>query len=412
MDLVRSHGVPVPQVYSYSVNGGNSVGAEYIIMEKVSGRTLGDQWYDLSEKERIRVLSDIVAIEAKLFAIDLPASGSVYYERDLPEGVARVPINTEDSPADINPAHVLQAAAEKESKWLRKYGRPRYPVDRVYREFIGYQKSQPQEHLENLERYLQTAPHLVPAEVWLHKPTLRHPDLQPNNIFVSEKFSITGLIDWQHCSVRPLFLCAGIPNYLQNYGDADSENLIEPSLPENLADMNEDDRGFALEQFRRRQLHFYYLAATATMNKSHLHACMYESGLFRRKIFDHAGEPWEGNNIPLKADLVRLAQHWPQLVNPDVSAERRPVCPIAFTEEEIKECLSIAEQQDAADTTLENLRGFIGISTDGWVSNDRYDHAVAQAALMKERVMEYAENDFEREMTEAHWPFDDHDEKE
>ncbi|KAK5113444.1 hypothetical protein LTR85_010872 [Meristemomyces frigidus] len=397
MDLVRLHGVPVPLIHSYSADANNSVGAEYIIMEKVRGKTLRDLWYGLSEKERIRVLSEIVAIEAKLFAMVLPAYGSVYYDRDLPNSVARLPIVTAVSPAgfcmgpnassrywyeersamdlDRGPhttsARLMQAAAEKESQWFRQYGSPRLPLDIVYREFTNYQTSQPEEHLQSLERYLQIAPQLVPTQDWLQMPTLRHPDLQPNNIFVSEDFRVTSLIDWQHGMVRPLFLCAGVPRYFQNYGDEESENLVKPSLPENLAELDEDDRELAVEQFRRRHLHFYYLGATATLNNSHLQACMFESGLFRRKIFDHAGEPWEGNNIPLKADL-----------------------------------------QEAADATLEKLRGFIGISSDGWVSNDRYEHAVQQAALMKKRVTEYAESDFERAMTEAHWPFDDHNEKE
>lgn len=37
----------------------------------------------MSEKERIKVLSAIVDNEAKLFAIDLPASGSVFYDISL-----------------------------------------------------------------------------------------------------------------------------------------------------------------------------------------------------------------------------------------------------------------------------------------------------------------------------------------
>jgi aminoglycoside phosphotransferase (APT) family kinase protein len=49
MNLVRSYGVPVPKVLAYSATSNNAVGAEYIIMEKVNGRDLGDIWYDLSE---------------------------------------------------------------------------------------------------------------------------------------------------------------------------------------------------------------------------------------------------------------------------------------------------------------------------------------------------------------------------
>jgi len=40
------------------------------------------------------------------------------------------------------------------------------------------------------------SPQLVPKEEWLHRPTLRHPDLNPNNIFVPENHEITGIVDW------------------------------------------------------------------------------------------------------------------------------------------------------------------------------------------------------------------------
>ena len=43
LDLVRSYGVAVPQVYGYDTNRSNSVGSEYIIMEKIGGNELGNE---------------------------------------------------------------------------------------------------------------------------------------------------------------------------------------------------------------------------------------------------------------------------------------------------------------------------------------------------------------------------------
>lgn len=92
LDLVRHHGVPAPQIYGYSTDSNNPVGAEYILMEKVKGRSLGDVWFTLSESDRIKVLSGIVENEARLFSIDLPACGSLYYDKDLPCNMGRLPI--------------------------------------------------------------------------------------------------------------------------------------------------------------------------------------------------------------------------------------------------------------------------------------------------------------------------------
>lgn len=90
LDLVRAAGIPVPRILQYSIDSGNSVGAEYIIMEKLPGRPLGDRWLTLSAKQRRKILTEIVKMEVKLFGIELPAYGSVYYEQDLPESMPRV----------------------------------------------------------------------------------------------------------------------------------------------------------------------------------------------------------------------------------------------------------------------------------------------------------------------------------
>lgn len=81
MDLVRRHGVPTPLVYKYCANVNNPVGSEYMVMEKVPGRRLTDIWYELCDKERIKILGEIVDQEAKLFDIRLPAYGSIYKTR-------------------------------------------------------------------------------------------------------------------------------------------------------------------------------------------------------------------------------------------------------------------------------------------------------------------------------------------
>jgi aminoglycoside phosphotransferase (APT) family kinase protein len=86
MDFVRLHGIPVPRVFAYSVTNENPVGTEYMIMEKVSGNELGNLWYTMTEEQRLKMLFQIVKIETLLFTIELPGSGSIYYEHGLPPG--------------------------------------------------------------------------------------------------------------------------------------------------------------------------------------------------------------------------------------------------------------------------------------------------------------------------------------
>jgi Phosphotransferase enzyme family len=85
MEFLRLNRIPVPRVYGWSSTVSNAVGAEYIIMEKLEGTTLGDIWFSLNFKERYRIVEQIVQLERKLFSLQLPASGSIYFPNDLTE---------------------------------------------------------------------------------------------------------------------------------------------------------------------------------------------------------------------------------------------------------------------------------------------------------------------------------------
>ena len=104
--LLRAHGLPVPRVYAYSTDATNPVGSEYIIMEKLPGRPLGDRWFELSDRERLKVLLQLVQFEAKLHAIQLPASGSIYYASDLPSDSPGIAVA--DSDLCIGPSAALK----------------------------------------------------------------------------------------------------------------------------------------------------------------------------------------------------------------------------------------------------------------------------------------------------------------
>ena len=280
MDLVRSHGVPVPKVLDYATTRHNAIGSEYIIMEKVKGRDLGQTWYKLTEKERLQVTIQITKLESLLFSITLPGYGSIYHKRDLDSSSPVIEIPTEGNAEQLclgpdvdqkwwfnqrdrlsvsrgpcesldvarpylavsqlltwlivsNAEDVLRADAIRELEWIQRYARPRMQFELAHSELNDYQKVAPAEHVDSLHKYLKLVPSIMPAvsgEQYLLRPTLRHPDLKPNNILVAEDFTITALIDWQHCSVLPLLLVGGIPEYWQNYGHEESHSFKHRSF--------------------------------------------------------------------------------------------------------------------------------------------------------------------------------------
>ena len=113
---------------------------------------------------------------------------------------------------------------QRELAWLQKFGERRFPREPLYREFYGNQKVDPQAQRNTISDYLKVASHIVPERAEVNQPAIRHPDLSPDNIFISDSGDITGVIDWQNSVILPIFLQPKIPKHFQNWGDDDFEN--------------------------------------------------------------------------------------------------------------------------------------------------------------------------------------------
>ena len=302
---------------------------------------------------------------------------------------------------------MLSAGAKKEALYLERFGRPLFPMDRMRREAFNLEKQLPSVHLDSLQKYSQISKHLVPqGDSDLSRPTIRHPDLRRSNIFVSDDFEITSLIDWQHSTILPLFLQSGIPNDLDNSRDSFSRALTTPALPCDIAELNEDEESQQLQIYAKRQLHYFYMTETADKNPRHFDALSYPFSIGRRKIFQLASAPWQGDNIPLRSSLVFVKQNWQHVGAP---SDTTP-CPITFTGDEEDECLRLDELEQGAEEQLEASKEMLGLGPEGWVSHENYEAAQAAIATMKAMCLEQAESEFERAAVRDHWVFDDMDE--
>jgi hypothetical protein len=292
---------------------------------------------------------------------------------------------------------VLKSVGERELAWLDRFAKPRYPRDPLYRAFYDHKKVDPQVQKQVLQDYLGVIAHMIPEQAELNQPTLRHPDLSPSNIIVSESGEITGLIDWQHTSILPLYLQAKIPKHFQNWGDEDSENLRRPKLPENFNDLTASEQEAEEEKYRKRQMHYYYVGYTRRDNNPHFLAISKPHLVTASKLFDVAARPWEGDNTSLKAEMIKTAKHWPVMAST-----------IQYTREEITQCLAIDQQQQEADAQMHVLRDCFNTNIDGWVSLELYDVSKARENDVRKQMVEAAENQDERKEVEENWPFQDH----
>ncbi|EME44740.1 hypothetical protein DOTSEDRAFT_129306 [Dothistroma septosporum NZE10] len=426
MTFLRSKGIPVPKVFSYACSSDNPAGTEYMFMGFCSGMDLAGMWDDLQETGRSRVVRSLVEVEARLSEIHLPASGSLYFLRDIPANATKVAVDARDADrpdslylgpttdlpfwygkrSSLNVDRgdaVMDSGAIKEIHYLEQYGRPLLPFNRFQRETFNFEKQLPSIHLDSIQKYLQISKYLIPRDEGLIPPTLRHPDLRPGNIFVSDDLKITALIDWQHSVVQPLFLGCDVPEFLRRPSRFPKDSGSLSNSPK----MSEKEQLQSIELSRQSCCHQSYVEITEQQNPSYFEALTYPFTVGRQKIYRLAGEPWQGDNIPLRSSLIFVKQHWSQFC-PDTSVP----CPITFTQEEEMECLRLDDAEQQGVEQLEEFKRTIGLGPEGWVSNENYDGAKEAIARMKQLSLEQAESEEEITAIRDHWVFDDMDEEE
>ncbi|KAI6017895.1 protein kinase subdomain-containing protein PKL CAK Fmp29 [Pisolithus marmoratus] len=432
--LLRSSGLPIPEVYGYSPAPDNAAETEYIFMEFVEGTNLSDIWFGLREGDIVSVSRQLAELESKMMSIAFPAGGSLYYTKDLERVAGRLGIPLKNGRFCIGPDRrlplwygrrsqldidrgpyksagaALVGGAHKELAYLEQFGRPLLPFQRTRREGYQYQKQQPSDHIENLDRYLLIASSLTPRNPALGHFSIRHPDPQPSNIFVSRSpdsnLHIVGLIDWQHTSILPLFLLAGIPQWIQNYDDLISQSMTRPSLPEDLSDLDETRQSREKELYRRRLVHYHYVKNTEEYNKFHYAALTDPMGMLRRRLFCHANDPWEGETLALKVALIEATENWETLTGGGLP------CPVMFDAEDVRETMKLDAEQRGADETLEACWNMIGFGPEDWVPAEHFEEAMTRSRQLKKDALAEAKSEEERAQIAAHWPLDDMDEKE
>ncbi|GAD91760.1 hypothetical protein PVAR5_0334 [Paecilomyces variotii No. 5] len=438
LDYLRLHGIRTPKVYASCSTSKKPVGSECIIMEKLDGTPLGDIWYSMTPREQHNIMKQIVEWETRFMSSEFLAYGSLYYRKDLPSE-KRIPLsNQDDVEFCVGPtAHyswwhderstlnidrgpwlsstdIFRAVGERELCWTENYAKPRLPYERLYRETYNFSKVSPDTHVRNLSDYLALARFLgFRAGTALNRPVMRHPDFQPNNILVSDSHQIVGLIDWQHSSILPLGLAAGIPKHFQNYGDPDSEEFKEPQLdlPPNFDSLSHIDQASIRETLRKRLVHFLYAAFTRRLNEEHYDAIFDNSTILRQRLFKDAGTPWEGDSITLRADIIRAIQSWEDLLSADYGHGTCPLPPVQYSDKIIQDTLDLDMQQKETDAAMDQMRHALDVDELGWVPNSEYEAAKELAQEMKRQMPQAAETAHDATGVRDHFPFDDFDEK-
>ncbi|KAL5047303.1 hypothetical protein BDW71DRAFT_196760 [Aspergillus fruticulosus] len=264
MDFARNELLtPVPKVLAWSSKAqDNSVGAEYIIMEKVAGVQLSKVWPTMDIKERFEFVKTISGHQKSWMSKSFTQYGSLYYSSDMKYSDGCDLVKGSMS----IPEHHRFAVGPSTGREFLDDGRIALDFDRgpwnsveQYRSAVGLREMACVQNMTPLPRsllslygpgiycrsrlkkiaalrnYFRLMKYLLPKDPSITSAFLWHPDLHAENIFVRRErpAEVLGIIDWQSTELLPLFDHARLPYFL-DYDGPPSTGIDPPAFPDDF----------------------------------------------------------------------------------------------------------------------------------------------------------------------------------
>lgn len=291
----------------------------------------------------------------------------------------------------------LMASTLREVNWISNFACTK-PTDFRRSE----SQNDPTSHVELLQRYLKIMPFLVPESKFV-TPTLLHMDLHMGNIFgdSTENPKILAIIDWQGVEFHPLYLATRYPRMIDyDTYELGPMELGFPALPEGYDEMDEEQQRIAKSNRDAKCVKRYWLVQTLNYNQQ-LGQLFFKlpHRLLRASLHHNSTNSWSGDIALLRRDLIEVTKLWHLFDD--------QTCPISFSEDELKLHENEMADYNAMMESLTILKTTLGISEDGWISNDRYSAAKAASEEWKELCMNHMSKEGQREFCEKWWPLSD-----
>lgn len=208
--------IPVPEVYFIDTDPENSVGVQYIIMERMPGRHLYHLWDQWALAQKIRAVEQIARIEGQLAQLEFSKIGALRADGTIGPIVRSQ--NLLDDTVAADETHVLPTGPFTST----------YNYLSVFVTSLADYAEQPLLADANrlLKDYLDQHPCYPPTSSPFR---LTHADFDGQNFLFTE-FSITGgasprltgVIDWENACTAPLYFLYEYPIFIQ---DNDCEKL-------------------------------------------------------------------------------------------------------------------------------------------------------------------------------------------
>ncbi|KAM5499806.1 hypothetical protein McanMca71_006150 [Microsporum canis] len=441
--------IPIPRIIAWSADQSNPIGAEYILEEKAPGTPLGMLWYQWKMKSRLEMIDQIIQIEGKLASTKFSKIGCIYFSDDFPDktpggcilstssslpssvlerftlgplvssdlwrgdrasmnlncGPCKDPFqlwpfNRADYQTVNQPLDLVEAMAKNEIQYTKEHARP----------YMNYHRSSteaqsPDELLELLNRYLRLIPAMIPPEGAedTHSPTLWHPDLHLDNVFVDpESHKITRIIDWQSAAVMPLYYQYTIPRMFEHPGGVPHGWTM--ALPENYDSLNQEEKDKFESDRKSIACQKYYEVETRAQNPRHVAAFQLQNLDVRIEPSRVVVNAWEGEAVYfLRRALHAIVRQWGDLC-PGLGP-----CPVSIDAQELKLHAAEEEISNSVAEILTLFRDAWGVPPDGMVHPADFERVKAAVAERRDAFFESADNETDKELYKRIWPYQDKD---
>ena len=224
-------------------------------------------------------------------------------------------------------------------------------------------------HSKLLSMYIDAVPHFMPSDSNICAPTLWHPDLTLNNLFVSASgpANLQGLIDWQHAAVLPYFSFQSLPPAFEYSGNKiGMKKLIPDALPSNIDELSAEEQAEYRLQHRLAYRHRWY-QVKMKLNPRRKAALSLPHLIELIMLPTYVTRAWADGIFDLQECLVSLCKNWSAITDPNTP------CPIKFSEEEMKEHERQLEQFRCYEAAIAAVHANLHCEGDGWVADENYD---------------------------------------
>lgn len=219
--------------------------------------------------------------------------------------------------------------------------------------------------------YIDAVPHFMPRDNNVCAPTLWHPDLSLNNLFVSASgpANLQGLIDWQHAAILPYFSFQSIPPAFVYNGNKIKmdEGPIPGPLPTNIDELSAKEQAEYRLQLRLAYRHKWYEAKVGLYPRRETASSLPHIQELTM-LPTYVTRAWVDGIFDLRESLVLLRKNWAA-----ISTDPNTPCPIEFSDEEMKEHETQLEQFRCYEDAVAAIYSGLHCEGDGWIAHEDYD---------------------------------------